>query len=73
MYETSRNIRRRHGRNNDGKSPESPVGKNDWKISIVDERKEHHYQPGYLFLPFDIYSPSDIIKSIDEFIPKMLS
>ena len=44
--------------------------KNDWKISIVDERKEHHYQPGYLFLPFDIYSPSDIIKSIDEFIPK---
>ena len=44
--------------------------KNDWKISIVDERKEHHYQPGSLFLPFDIYSPSDIIKSIDEFIPK---
>ena len=44
--------------------------KNEWKISIVDERKEHHYQPGYLFLPFDIYSPEDIVKSIDEFIPK---
>lgn len=44
--------------------------KSEWKISIVDERKEHHYQPGYLFLPFDIYSPDDIIKSIDEFIPK---
>ncbi len=44
--------------------------KADWKISIIDEREEHHYQPGYLFLPFDIYTPEDIIKSIDEFIPK---
>jgi sulfide:quinone oxidoreductase len=42
----------------------------EWDISIIDERKEHHYQPGYLFLPFDIYSPEDIIKSITEFIPK---
>lgn len=44
--------------------------KADWKINIIDEREEHHYQPGYLFLPFDIYTPEDIIKSIDEFIPK---
>ncbi len=42
----------------------------DWEITIVDEREEHHYQPGYLFLPFDIYSPDDIIKTIEEFIPK---
>jgi sulfide:quinone oxidoreductase len=42
----------------------------EWDISIIDERKEHHYQPGYLFLPFDIYSPEDIIKSITEIIPK---
>lgn len=41
-----------------------------WDITIIDERKEHHYQPGYLFLPFDIYTPEDIIKSITEFIPK---
>lgn len=42
----------------------------DWHIHIIDERVEHHYQPGYLFLPFDIYSPEDIIKTIEEFIPK---
>ncbi|MEJ8841624.1 FAD-dependent oxidoreductase [Lacibacter sp. H375] len=42
----------------------------DWQITIVDEREEHHYQPGYLFLPFDIYTPDDIIKTIEEFIPK---
>ncbi len=41
----------------------------EWQISIIDEREEHHYQPGYLFLPFDIYSPDDIVKTIEEFIP----
>ena len=44
--------------------------KPDWQISIIDEKEEHHYQPGYLFLPFGIYSPSDIVKTIEEFIPK---
>lgn len=42
----------------------------DWNITIIDERTEHHYQPGYLFLPFDIYSPEDIIKPTKDFIPK---
>ncbi|HEY3389540.1 MAG TPA: FAD-dependent oxidoreductase [Prolixibacteraceae bacterium] len=42
----------------------------DWQITVIDEREEHHYQPGYLFLPFDIYSPEDIVKTIEEFIPK---
>ncbi len=46
--------------------------KPDWQISIIDEREEHHYQPGYLFLPFGIYSPDDIIKSIEDFIPKQV-
>lgn len=41
-----------------------------WEIDIIDEKEEHYYQPGYLFLPFDIYKPEDIIKSIREFIPK---
>ena len=42
----------------------------EWQITIIDEKTEHHYQPGYLFLPFDIYAPEDIIKTIEEFIPK---
>ncbi|MFN8237317.1 MAG: FAD-dependent oxidoreductase [Chitinophagales bacterium] len=41
----------------------------DWQIEIIDEREEHHYQPGYLFLPFDMYTPEDIIKPIKDFIP----
>ncbi|MBS1667503.1 MAG: NAD(P)/FAD-dependent oxidoreductase [Bacteroidetes bacterium] len=42
----------------------------EWEIDIIDERKEHYYQPGYLFLPFDIYEPEEIVKPIKEFIPK---
>ena len=45
------------------------LDKREWEISIVDERKEHHYQPGYLFLPFDIYTPEQIVKQIKDFIP----
>ncbi|MDP1725804.1 MAG: FAD/NAD(P)-binding oxidoreductase [Bacteroidota bacterium] len=43
--------------------------KADWEISIIDEEEAHHYQPGYLFLPFDIYTPEDIIKKIEDYIP----
>lgn len=40
-----------------------------WMIDIIDERDKHYYQPGYLFLPFDIYSPEELVKSIQKFIP----
>lgn len=43
---------------------------NEWQITIVDKEKTHYYQPGYLFVPFDIYQPEQIVKSIDQFIPK---
>ncbi len=49
------------------------LDKKEWEIEIIDEKVEHHYQPGYLFLPFDIYTPDDIIKTIEEFIPKGVS
>jgi sulfide:quinone oxidoreductase len=49
------------------------LDKEQWSISIIDEREEHYYQPGYLFLPFDIYQPEDIVKPIDDFIPKGVS
>jgi len=42
----------------------------EWEIDIIDQRREHYYQPGYLFLPFDIYEPEDIVKPIRDFIPK---
>ena len=41
-----------------------------WKITIVDKEETHYYQPGFLFVPFDIYKPKQVKKSIDKFIPK---
>jgi sulfide:quinone oxidoreductase len=46
------------------------LNRDEWEINIIDEREKHYYQPGYLFLPFDIYEPEDIVKPIQKFIPK---
>jgi sulfide:quinone oxidoreductase len=32
----------------------------DWDITVVDRDDVHPYQPGYLFLPFGIYTPDQI-------------
>lgn len=42
----------------------------EWKISIVDQYKTHYYQPGFLFLPFDIYTEDQVKKVGKKFIPK---
>ena len=42
----------------------------EWSITIVDQEKTHYYQPGFLFLPFDIYKPKQLKKPIEKFIPK---
>mgnify|MGYP001571914657 FL=1 len=42
----------------------------DWNLTIVDQSKDHYYQPGFLFLPFDTYTEKDVVKSIDGLIPK---
>jgi sulfide:quinone oxidoreductase len=42
---------------------------NEWKIIIVDRDENHYYQPGFLFIPFGIYSPSDVIKPKRNFLP----
>lgn len=44
--------------------------KQDWKITIVDQEETHYYQPGFLFVPFDIYKPKQVKKPIAKFIPK---
>ncbi len=48
----------------------SNLPKDEWKITIIDEYKTHYYQPGFLFLPFDIYSTKQVKKKGKKFIPK---
>jgi sulfide:quinone oxidoreductase len=45
------------------------LNKKEWTISIIDERKNHYYQPGFLFLPFDLYTPEALVQPIQKFIP----
>ncbi|HEU5246601.1 MAG TPA: FAD/NAD(P)-binding oxidoreductase [Candidatus Udaeobacter sp.] len=42
---------------------------NEWRIDIVDQHLKHYYQPGFLFMPFGIYSEKDVIKPKRKFIP----
>lgn len=46
------------------------LDKASWNITIIDQNKTHYYQPGYLFIPFGIYQPEDVVKPIEKFIPK---
>ncbi len=42
----------------------------EWSITIIDTDEMHHYQPGWLFIPFGIYSARDCMKPKRDFIPK---
>lgn len=46
------------------------LNKAEWEITVVDRSETHYYQPGFLFLPFDIYTPEQIQKPTRSFIPK---
>jgi len=46
------------------------LSKKEWKITIVDQHKTHYYQPGFLFIPFDIYKEKDVVKTKKQFIPR---
>lgn len=47
--------------------------KQEWRITIIDQYKTHYYQPGFLFLPFDIYKPKQVKKDGKKFIPKKVN
>ncbi|NNF69297.1 MAG: NAD(P)/FAD-dependent oxidoreductase, partial [Acidimicrobiia bacterium] len=42
----------------------------EWQITIVDQDETHYYQPGFLFIPFGVYRPSDVVKTTREFVPQ---
>lgn len=44
--------------------------KDHWKITVVDQFRTHYYQPGFLFLPFDMHKSKDVKKKGGKFIPK---
>jgi sulfide:quinone oxidoreductase len=47
----------------------SKLAREDWEITVVDRDDDHHYQPGYLFMPFGTYTPDQVVKKRHTFIP----
>lgn len=41
----------------------------DWSITVVDQDNTHHYQPGYLFVPFGDLRPDQLTKPRRRFLP----
>ncbi len=46
------------------------LNKDLWRITLIDKNEEHYYQPGFLFIPFGIYKPEDVVKPKRKFIPE---
>ena len=42
----------------------------EWQITVIDRDEQHHFQAGYLFIPFGIYTKNDVLKPKKEFIPQ---
>lgn len=45
------------------------LSRKEWNISILDKDENHYYQPGYLFIPFGIYTKKDVIRKGATYIP----
>jgi sulfide:quinone oxidoreductase len=43
---------------------------NEFSLTIVDKDETHYYQPGFLFIPFGVYSKDDVMKPKRNFFPK---
>jgi sulfide:quinone oxidoreductase len=41
-----------------------------WDLTIVDRDEQHYYQPGFLFIPFQIYDKGDVIRPKRDFFPE---
>ena len=46
------------------------LDRREWRITVVDQDDEHHYQPAYLFIPFGAYRREDAVKRRSRFIPE---
>ncbi|MGA0177195.1 MAG: FAD-dependent oxidoreductase, partial [Chthoniobacterales bacterium] len=44
--------------------------KDDWTITLIDRATDHYYQPGYLFMPFGIYSDEDVRRPMRKTVPR---
>ena len=44
----------------------------DWRITVVDGTDEHYYQPGFLFVPFELYRMRDLARPRRQYLPSKI-
>jgi sulfide:quinone oxidoreductase len=44
------------------------LGRHEWQVTVVDRDDAHHYQPGYLFVPFGTYHRTDVVRTRHAFL-----
>ena len=44
--------------------------KGEWTIRLLDRAPDHYYQPGFLFMPFGIYSEDDVRRPMKRTVPR---
>jgi sulfide:quinone oxidoreductase len=44
------------------------LDKAEWTITVVDQDDKHHYQPGFLFIPFGTYTPDEVTRSRRDYL-----
>jgi sulfide:quinone oxidoreductase len=42
----------------------------EWSVTVIDKDPIHYYQPGFLFIPFGIYTPDEVMKLKVDFLPR---
>jgi sulfide:quinone oxidoreductase len=46
------------------------LNRKEWAITVLDKDENHYYQPGYLFIPFGIYTWRDVVRKGSKYIPE---
>ncbi len=46
-----------------------PLRRRGWKVTVVDRDDNHYYQPGFLFVPFGLYQPEDLLRQRSALLP----
>jgi len=44
------------------------LARDEWTITVVDRSALHYYQPGFLFLPFGLYQPEQVVRPARELL-----
>ena len=48
---------------------DAELDRDEWQLTLVDQDEKHYYQPGFLFIPFGIYTRKDVVKPKRDFYP----